>query len=79
MADPETHTDALSLLQQLHRRVQRLTVAVVVLILAVLLNTAAIYGDLVNYFGRDRMLQGGAAAGAAALGFLFGWFARGRR
>jgi hypothetical protein len=79
MTDPETQTDAVTLLQQLHRRVRRLTVAVVVLVLAVLLNTAAIYGDLVNYFGRDRMLQGGAAMGAAVLGFLFGWFARGRR
>jgi hypothetical protein len=79
MAEPEKQSDAVSLLQRLHRRVQRLTVAVVVLILAVLLNTAAIYGDLVNYFGRDRLLQGGVAIGAVMLGFLFGWFARGRK
>jgi hypothetical protein len=61
------------------RRLRQLTVAVVVMALALFLTCAAVFGRLVNYFGGDEALFGGAAIGAAILGFLFGWFARGRR
>lgn len=66
------------LLSALHRRVQKLTVAVVFMAMAVLLLAAAVLGSLVNYFGGDPMLFGGAAVGAALLGFACGRFARKR-
>ena len=49
-----------------------------VLVLAVLLQAGSVYGYLVNYFGVDAQLYVAATIGAAALGFIFGWIARGR-
>jgi len=66
------------LLSTLHRRVQKLTVAVVFMAMAVLLMMGAQYGSLVNYFGGDPMLFGATSIGAALLGFACGWFARKR-
>ena len=66
-------------LRSVRRRLRQLTVAVVVMALALFLTCAAVFGRLVNYFGGDEALFGGVGIGAAILGFLFGWFARGRR
>ena len=66
-------------LRSVRRRLRQLTVAVVVMALALFLTCAAVFGSLVNYFNGDTALFGGVGIGAAILGFLFGWFARGRR
>ena len=63
-------------LQALHRRVRWLTAAVVFMGLGGFLLAASVFGSLVNYFGGDPALFGGASAGSALLGFAFGWFAR---
>lgn len=62
----------------MRRRLDRLTVAVVLMALVTLLSTAIVFGQLVNWFAGDAMLQGGMGLGGAVLGFAFGWFA-GRR
>jgi hypothetical protein len=53
-----------------------LTVAVVLMALLLVLNTASVQGSLVNYFDGDAALFGGSTIGAALLGFGLGWFAR---
>ena len=63
------------LLESVRRRLGKLTIAVLMLILAVMLCAAAIFGNLLNYFGNDSMLSGGIFIFAAALGFALGWFA----
>jgi membrane associated rhomboid family serine protease len=65
-------------LRRLRRSVRRLTVLTALLTLAVFLCSAAVFGELVNYFSFDPILYGGVAAGAAVLGFVFG-FVAGRR
>jgi len=70
----ELHDSVLAL----HKRVQRLTVAVVLMAMALLLLAAAVFGSLVNYFAGDPLLLGGVSVGAALLGFACGWFARKR-
>jgi len=66
-------------LEPVRRRLRQLTVAVVLMTLALFLTCAADFGRLVNWFAGDPLLYGGSLAGAAVVGFLFGWFARGRR
>ena len=66
-------------LRSVQARLRQLTVAMAVMALAVFLTFAAVFGRLVHNFGGDEALYGGASIGAAVLGFLFGWFARGRR
>ncbi|HPP54581.1 MAG TPA: hypothetical protein PK777_16630 [Thermoguttaceae bacterium] len=65
-------------LEDLQRRVDRLTVAVVLMALITLLSTAVVFGQLVNWFAGQAMLVGGVTLGCALAGFAFGWFA-GRR
>lgn len=60
------------------RRIDRLTVAVVLMALVTLLSTAVVFGQLVNWFAGQALLVGGVSAGGALAGFGFGWFA-GRR
>jgi len=66
------------ILLPLEKRVRTLTVTVILLVLAVFLLTAAEFGSLVNYFGGDPALFGGASVGGVVLGFAVGWFARKR-
>ena len=75
-ADPQA--EVLETMRAVRRRLGWLTVAVCLMTLALILTVAAVFGSLVNYFGRDAMLWGGTTAGAAILGFFFGWLA-GRR
>lgn len=63
------------LLRTVRSRLRWLGVTVILLVMATLLSTAAVFGQLVNYFAGDAMLFGGATVGAAVLGFAFGWFA----
>ncbi len=89
MTDSETgkRQDPDEFFQSVRRRLRQLTVAVVLMTLALFLTCAAVFGYLVNYFSLDPILYGGVTAGAAILGFivgwitgfLCGWFARGRR
>ena len=65
-------------LTAMRRQIRRLTVAVVLMMLALVLLAAGVYGSLINYFDGDAMLFGGATIAAAFVGFLFGWFTRGR-
>jgi hypothetical protein len=63
------------LLISVRRRLGKLTVAVLLLCLAVMLCAAAIFGNLLNYFGGDSMLGGAIFCVAALLGFGLGWYA----
>ncbi len=71
--DPQELEDRIVAIQ---KRLRRVAVAVFVMALALLLCAAAIFGQLVNYFAGDPLLYGGATAGAAVTGFIFGWFAK---
>jgi len=55
--------------------VRALTVAVLLMTLALLLTVAAVFGSLVNYFDGDAGLFGGVSVGGAVLGFGFGLLA----
>ncbi|MCS7305603.1 MAG: hypothetical protein NZ602_10915 [Thermoguttaceae bacterium] len=70
--------DPMMLLQGLQRRIDRLTVTVVLMALITLTSTAVVFGQLVNWFAGQALLQGGVSLGGTLLGFGFGWFA-GRR
>ncbi len=69
---PEELCDVLQMVQV---RLRRLTVAVMLLTLVLVLTVAAVFGELVNYFAGDAMMFGGVSIGAALLGFGFGWVA----
>ena len=77
--DANPREELVEVLRDMERRLRRLTVAVVLMALALLLVASAVYGSLVNYFSGDVLLYGGTSIGAALLGFAFGWFARGRK
>ena len=77
--DPTRQEDPQSVLQSVQRRLRQLTVAVVLMTLALFLTCAMVFGERVSYFAGQASLYGGSLAGTAVLGFLFGWFARGRR
>ena len=73
----QQHSDELhAVLQSLRRRMRTLTVAVLLMTLALLLTVAAVFGNIVDYHAGEPLLQGGVAVGAALLGFFFGWIAR---
>ncbi len=76
--DPNRQEELCAILRSVHRRMQRLTVAVVLMGLAVFLLAAYVLGHLVNYFALDPLLYGSVSVGSALLGFFCGWFA-GRR
>jgi len=62
----------------IRRRLGILIVSNYVLALALTVTVAVVFGDLVDYHATDPLMYGGCLAGAAALGFVFGWIA-GRR
>jgi membrane associated rhomboid family serine protease len=76
--DQPQQDDLSEMLQSVRKRLGRLTVAVMLLILAVLLSTAVVFGQLVNWFAGEALLRGGVAVGAALAGFIVGFIA-GRR
>ena len=76
--DPNQQGDLRVALAAVERRLRRLTVAVMLMTLVLILTVAAVFGELVNYFGGDAMLFGGTSIGAALMGFGFGWMARRR-
>mgnify|MGYP000882756035 CR=1 FL=1 len=63
-------------IESIKRNLRRLIVSVSLMFLALILTVSAVFGNLVNFFGGDTMMWGGATAGAALLGFVIGWFAR---
>ncbi len=75
---PESNSpdEVLAMLQSIRGRLRALTVAVLIMALALMLTAAAVHGSLANWFGNDPLFVGGASVGAAVLGFAFGWFAR---
>jgi len=77
MTDPESNQarELREILARLGTRLRRLTVAVVLMALAMFLLTATLLGELINWFAGQPSLFGGATVGAAVLGFAFGWFA----
>jgi hypothetical protein len=62
-------------MRQLQRRVGRLTAAVLLMTLLLILTVASVFGSLANYFGGDATLYGGSTVGAALLGFGLGYAA----
>ena len=76
--DPKPQDELHEVLQSVRNRLSRMTVAVMLMILAVLLQTAAKFGELCTWYAEDAMLVGGSAVGAAVLGFVLGFIA-GRR
>jgi membrane associated rhomboid family serine protease len=73
--DPRQPQDLAKSLQSVRWWLRGLTVAVLLMTLALLLTVAAVFGSLVNYFDGDASLFGGVAVGAAVLGFGFGLLA----
>jgi hypothetical protein len=73
--NPQTPDEPRELLIAIRRRLGKLTVAVLLLTLAVVLCAMAVYGQLANYFGGDWTFLSAVPAVAAGLGFAFGWFA----
>lgn len=65
-----------AMLHSIRAGIRALTVATIIVALALLLTAAAVFGNLVNYFAGDPLMFGGVSVGAAMLGFAFGWFAR---
>lgn len=64
-------------LAEIRGRLRTLTVLVALLALILFLTVAAVFGQLIEYFGFDPMLFGGATMGAAVLGFCIGvWIGR---
>ena len=53
--DSSPRDELQELLESVRRRLRKLTIAVLMLILAVMLCAAAIFGNLLNYFGNDSM------------------------
>jgi len=73
------HSDELhAVLQSLRRRMRTLTVAVLLMTLALLLTVAVVFGYIMDFHAGEALLRGAVAVGAALLGFLFGWIARRR-
>jgi len=70
--------DPQAMFTAIQRRLRRLTVAVTLMALVWAITCATVFGNLVNYFGRDPLMIGSALIGAALLGFGFGWVARRR-
>jgi len=73
--DPKPQDELHEVLQSVRSRLGRLTVAVLLMILAVLLSTSAIFGQLADWHGEEPLLLGGSAVGAAVLGFILGFVA----
>jgi len=65
-------------LEPMRRQIQRLTVMVILMTMMLTLTMISVFGLLVDYFAGDPLLFGGATAGAAMIGFGFGWMARRR-
>jgi hypothetical protein len=76
--DPNQPDELTEVLQSVRKRLGRMTVAMMLMILAVLLSTAAIFGQLADWHGEEPLLLGASAVGAAVLGFILGFIA-GRR
>lgn len=77
--DPKQQDELHEVLQSVRKHLNWMTVAVLLMILAVLLQVAAKFGELCNWFAGDAMLVGGSAVGAAVLGFVLGFIAGRRR
>jgi len=70
--DPDSSESRLRLLESISRRVQGLTVAVVLMALILFLLTAAEFGNIVEYHAFEPALVASTAVGTAILGFFFG-------
>jgi len=75
---PGRDEDLQEAIRFIRRRVGLLIVSNYVLALALTVTVAVVFGNLVDYHAADPLMYGGCLAGAAALGFVFGWIARRR-
>jgi hypothetical protein len=73
--DPRPSPSMEESLLRVARRLRVLTTIVTLLVLAVFLLTAVVYGSMVNYWGGDALFFGGTSAGAALVGFGLGFLA----
>lgn len=62
--------------RSVRRRLQGLTVAVIVMALLLFLTAATVFGYVVDYHAGEALLRGAVGVGAALVGFVAGWFAR---
>ncbi len=74
-ADTAAASDT-SHLRRIEQRLRWLTVAVFLVALALLFNVAAVFGAIIEFHAGEGILIGSASAGAAVMGFVFGWLAR---
>lgn len=77
-AGPNREQELQEAIRFIRRRLGLLIVAHYVMALALTITVAVVFGNLVDYHAADPLMYGGCLAGAAALGFLFGWIARRR-
>jgi hypothetical protein len=75
-SDPDRPDETGELLWSIGRQLRRLTVAMVVMVLVLVLLTMSVYGSLVNYFAAEPLMYGSTLVVAALAGFALGWFAR---
>jgi hypothetical protein len=76
--DPQRDNELLIALTAVRRRMRILTVAVILMALAVFVLAGVVFGYLANFFGGEGFMYGGSLIGAAIIGFWCGWFARRR-
>jgi hypothetical protein len=60
------------------RQLKILTIAVMLMALAVFVLAGTVFGYLTNYFSGEAVMYGSSLIGAAIIGFWCGWFARRR-
>jgi len=75
---PDRNEELQEAIRFIRRRLGLLIISHYVMALALTITVAAVFGWLVDYHSTDPLLWGGCLAGAAALGFLFGWIAKRR-
>jgi MFS-type transporter involved in bile tolerance (Atg22 family) len=76
--DVQRHAEILTALKNVRRRMKVLTVAVILMALAVFAMAGTVFGFLTNYFSGEGMMYGSSLVGAAMVSFWCGWFARRR-
>lgn len=73
--DRDRQDEVREVLESVRKRLGRMTVAVMLMILAVIVSTAAIFGQLVDWHGGEPLLIGSAGIGTAVLAFVLGFIA----
>ena len=78
-SDPNRPEDRREILDALAKRVRRLTVAVILMAMALFVLTGIVLVYLVDYHAEEPLLYGVVSVATALAGFALGWFARRRQ